>query len=250
MTFDEAHRGRLKGRREIAQGLVVIRVSADRPFAFEPGQYATLGLARPDGSLVKRPMSIASSADDLSEYEFFVRLVPGGDFTPVLWQQRMGDVVQITGPKGRFLLQDDGHACVFVASGTGLAPFMSMIRTLEARGQRREIVLVHGVSRDADLAWREELEGMAARPSSPLRYVPTVSRPQQCPDWKGLTGRAEDVLASQLDRYGLVPANATIYACGHPQMIETVAAMAGARGFVKEQIRRELFWAKETGKRV
>jgi ferredoxin--NADP+ reductase len=250
MAQDDAHRGRLTGRREIAPGLALIRVAADRPFVFEPGQYATLGLAQPDSTLIQRPMSIASSADDVSEYEFFVRLVSGGDFTPVLWRQRLGDPVRITGPKGRFLLQNDGRTCVFVASGTGLAPFMSMIRTLNARGQGRDIVLVHGVSREADLAWREELERTAAQPSSSLHYVPTVSRPQECPDWKGLTGRAEDVLAGQLDRYGLGPANTTIYACGHPQMIETVTTLAMARGFPKEQIRRELYWAKETGTRT
>lgn len=243
MEHDDEHRGRLTSRREISEGLVIIRVSADQPFAFEPGQYATLGLTGADGALVQRPMSIASSADDPSEYEFFIRLVPGGDFTPLLWQQRLGDPLHITGPKGRFFLQNDGRTCVCVASGTGLAPFMCMIRTLRARGQKRDIVLLHGASRDVDLAWRDALEGMAEGESSPLRYVPTVSRPQQCPGWAGLTGRAEEIFTSQLDRYALGPANATIYACGHPQMIETVASIAGARGFQPDQIRRELYWA-------
>jgi NAD(P)H-flavin reductase len=242
VTPDDEHRGRLTSRREISEGLVVIRVSADHPFAFVPGQYATLGLTGADGGLVQRPMSIASSADDLSEYEFFIRLVQGGDFTPLLWQQRLGDPLHIAGPKGRFLLQDDGRTSVFVASGTGLAPFMSMIRTLRARGQARDLVLLHGVSRDVDLAWRDELERIAAGGSLPLRYVPTVSRPQQCPGWTGLTGRAEDIFASQLDRGGLVPANTTIYACGHPQMIETVTAIALSRGFTREQVRREQYW--------
>src|SRR5918993_472919 len=61
------------------------------------------------------------------------------------------------GPKGKFLLQDDGRTALFVASGTGLAPFISMIETLRDRGQQRDIILLHGVSYDYDLAWREEL---------------------------------------------------------------------------------------------
>lgn len=243
MTQVDDHLGRLTSRRQISEGLVLIRVSADRPFTFEPGQYATLGLTGADGALVQRPMSIASSADDPSEYEFFIRLVPAGDFTPLLWQQKLHDPLRISGPKGRFLLQNDGRTCVFVASGTGLAPFMSMIRTLRARRQKRDIVLLHGASRDVDLAWRDELEGMtAASEPFPLRYVPTVSRPQQCPGWAGLTGRAEEIFASQLDRYALGPANATVYACGHPQMIDAVTAIAMSRGFAHEQVRREQYW--------
>jgi len=186
-------------------------------------------------------MSIASSADEVTEYEFFIRLVPGGDFTPLLWQCRLSDPVHITGPKGRFLLENDGRTCVFVASGTGLAPFMSMIRTLASRGQTRNILLLHGVSRDVDLAWRDELEAMAVRSPS-LRYVPTVSRPQESSRWSGATGRVEAILASQLDRFSIRPADATIYACGHPNMVEAVVRIATDRGFDPAHIRRELYW--------
>jgi ferredoxin--NADP+ reductase len=244
VTRDDGHRGRLTDRREISPGLVLVRVAADHPFAFEPGQYAKLGLTGADGKRVERPMSIASSAADVSEYEFFIRLVPGGDFTPLLWQQHPHDPLHIVGPKGHFVLQDDGRTCVFVASGTGLSPFVSMIRTLRDRRQRRDIVLLHGASRDADLAWRAELEGLAADPSASLHYLPTISRLRECPGWAGLTGRAEDVLAGQFDRLGLGPANATIYACGHPEMIEAVMAIAAARGFDPDHVRREQYWSR------
>jgi len=238
---NDGHQGRLTSRREISPGLVIIRAAADHPFAFDPGQYATLGLPGADGKLVQRPMSIASSADDVTEYEFLIRLVPGGDFTPLLWQCHIGDPVHITGPKGLFLLEDDGRTCVFVASGTGLAPFMSMIRTMASRGQMRNIVLLHGVSRDVDLAWRDELDAMAL--NSPwLRYVPTVSRSQESPGWSGATGRVESIFASQLDRLSIGSADATIYACGNPHMVEAVARIATDRGFRPEHIRRELYW--------
>lgn len=245
MSQDYPYNGRLSRWEEVAPGLVIVGVQAvESPFPFEPGQYATLGLMGPAGKLVQRPMSISSSAADLSEYEFFIRLVEGGEFTPLLWQRSLGDPINIKGPKGRFLLQDDGRTSLFVASGTGLAPFMSMFDTLRSRGETRDVVLLHGVSYDHDLAWRAELEEMAAGGGFPLRYEGTVSRPQHCPEWAGLAGRVETVVPGQLDRFGLGPDNTTIYLCGNPEMIEAVAEIAAARGFPPEQVRKELYWPK------
>ena len=62
-----------------------------------------------EGKLIQRPMSISSPSTDLSEYEFFIRLVEGGGFTPLLWELTLGDPINIKGPKGKFLLQDDGN---------------------------------------------------------------------------------------------------------------------------------------------
>lgn len=244
MSTDYPYAGRLSRWEEIAEGLAVVGVQAlQNPFPFNPGQYATLGLMGPD-KLVQRPMSISSSADRLDEYEFFIRLVEGGEFTPLLWERRVGDPINIKGAKGRFVLQDDGRTGLLVASGTGLAPFMSMIETLRDRGQTRDLVLLHGVSHDYDLAWRGELEALEHSGSFPVRYAATVSRPQSCPDWTGLTGRVEAIVEGQLDQHRLTPEDTTIYLCGNPDMIEAVEAMAAARGFPPEQVRKELYWPK------
>lgn len=245
MSEEFPYNGRLSRWDEVAPGLAIVGVQAlETPFPFEPGQYATLGLMGPAGKLVQRPMSISSSADDLSEYEFFIRRVENGAFTPLLWQRAVGDPVNIKGPKGKFLLQDDGRRCLFVASGTGLAPFMSMIETLRGRGQTRDVVLLHGVSYDYDLAWRRELTELAEGGRFPLRYVGTISRPQACPDWTGCTGRVEAIVESQLDEHGLTPETATIYLCGNPDMITAVEEIAAGRGFPPEQVRKELYWPK------
>jgi len=245
MTQDYPYNGRLSRWEEIAPGLAIVGVEAlESPFPFEPGQYATLGLMGPAGKLIQRPMSISSSADDLSEYEFFIRRVEGGALTPLLWERAVGDPINIKGAKGKFLLQDDGHRALFVASGTGLAPFMSMIETLRGRGQTRDVVLLHGVSYDYDLAWREQLTELERGGGFPLRYVGTVSRPQRCPDWSGCTGRVEAIVADQLDEHGMTPANATIYLCGNPDMITAVEEIATERGFPAEQVRKELYWPK------
>lgn len=244
MADEYPYNGRLSRWEEIAEGLAIVAVEAlEDPFPFEAGQYATLGLMGPEGKLVQRPMSISSSPDDTSEYEFFIRLVEGGAFTPLLWERKLGDPINIKGAKGKFLLQDDGRTCVFVATGTGLAPFMSMLDTMQLRHQPRDVVLLHGVSYDHDLAWRDELSQLAAD-GFPLRYAATISRPQACPNWTGLTGRAEAVLAGHLDEHALTPENATLYLCGNPDMISAVDEIATGRGFPAEQIRKELYWPK------
>ena len=244
MTAEYPYNGRLSRWEEIAPGLAIVGVQAlEEPFPFEPGQYATLGLMGPE-KLIQRPMSISSSADDLSEYEFFIRLVDQGGLTPLLWKIKVGDPINIKGPKGKFLLQPDGRRALFVASGTGLAPFISMIETLRGRSQERDIVLLHGVSHDHDLAWREQLTELANGGGFPLRYVGTVSRPQGSPDWAGHTGRVEAILADQLDEHELTPENTTIYLCGNPDMVSAVEEIATERGFAPEQVRKELYWPK------
>ena len=233
MSTDYPYTGRLSRWEEIAEGLAIVGVQAlESPFPFNQGQYATLGLMGPE-KLVQRPMSISSSADRLDEYEFFIRLVHNGEFTPLLWERHVGDPINIKGAKGRFVLQDDGRTCLLVASGTGLAPFVSMIETLRDRGQTRDLVLLHGASHDYDLAWRAELEALVGSGSFPLRYAGTVSRPQNCPDWTGLTGRVEAIVEGQLDAHRLTPENTTVYLCGNPDMIEAVEAAAWSGSVVR-----------------
>ena len=244
MTQEYPYNGRLSRWEEIAPGLAIVGVQAlEEPFPFEPGQYATLGLMGPE-KLVQRPMSISSSADDLSEYEFFIRLVQVGAFTPLLWKRKVGDPINIKGAKGKFLIQDDGRGCLFVAAGTGLAPFISMIETMRHHGDHRQVILLHGVSYDYDLAWREQLMELEAGDEFPLRYVATVSRPNESPGWSGETGRVEKIVPAQMDNFGLTSDNTTVYLCGNPDMITAVEEISLARGFPPEQIRKELYWPK------
>jgi ferredoxin-NADP reductase len=245
MAQEYPYNGRLSRWDEIAPGLAIVGVqSLEPPFAFEPGQYATLGLMGTEGKLVQRPMSISSSADDTTEYEFFIRLVQGGAFTTLLWERSVGDPINIKGPKGKFVLQEDGRTCLFIASGTGLAPFISMIETLRGRGKARDAVLLHGVSYDYDLAWREQLTQLEVGGGYPLRYIGTISRPQQCPEWTGRTGRVEAIVAPVMDELALNAGNTTIYLCGNPDMVSAVEEIAAARDFPAEQVRKELYWPK------
>jgi ferredoxin--NADP+ reductase len=121
---------------------------------------------------------------------------------------------------------------------------MSMIETLLASGEQREVHVLHGVSHVRDLAWREWLTELEADGSLPLHYAPTISRPAENPGWEGLTGRVEAIVPGELDLHPLTPDDTTIYLCGNPDMITAVEELAAARGYPPEQIRKELYWPK------
>ena len=100
-------------------GYFTVRLDGD-PVPFEPGQYMTIGVMA-DGRMVQRPYSVASSPRTAGDgYELYLRLVEGGQFTPLLWGLPVGHRMRMIGPKGKFTLQpDDPRIHVFISSGTG-----------------------------------------------------------------------------------------------------------------------------------
>jgi ferredoxin--NADP+ reductase len=251
-TIDPAapvYNARLVRREDATESLASFWVRFDgEPTPFEPGQYMTIGVMV-DGKLLQRPYSVASppsrAADD--GYEFYVRLVQGGTFTPILWQLPLGHGMRMIGPKGKFMLQpDDDRTHIFISSGTGNAPFISMMRQLMADGQPRPAIMLNGVSHAHELGYRELLEGWQASGEYPVTFVPTVSRPDDPlnADWTGRTGRVEAILAPVLDELGLTPANSIAYICGNPDMIVSAEATLLGRGYPEDQVHKELYWPK------
>ena len=218
------------------------------PTHFEPGQYMTIGVYA-DGKLVQRPYSVASAPRDAGSegYEFYVRLVPLPRFTTLLWRLPVGHGMRMIGPKGKFILEpDDDRAHLFVSTGTGIAPFISMIRETMANEQPRRTVMLHGCSYVEELGYRELLEGWERDGSYPVQYVPTISRPQDPRNagWEGRTGRAEAVVASVCHDLGLRPERTVVYICGNPEMILNVERVLMDRDFPEFHVKKELYWPK------
>jgi ferredoxin/flavodoxin---NADP+ reductase len=218
------------------------------PTPFEPGQYMTTGVFA-DGRLVQRPYSVASSprVAGAEGYEFYVRLVQGGQFTPLLWRLPVGHGMRMIGPKGKFMLEpDDDRIHLFISTGTGNAPFVSMMKTMLLDGAPRRAVFVNGVSYAHELGYRGLVEDWEASGTYPVHYVPTVSRPADPRNagWTGRVGRAEAVLASICEEHGLTPDNAIAYICGNPDMILAAEAILLERGFPEAQVKKELYWPK------
>ena len=218
------------------------------PTPFEPGQYMTIGVMV-DGKLLQRPYSVASppAAAGDEGYEFYVRQVQGGTFTPILWQLPVGHGMRMIGPKGKFMLRpDDDRTHIFISSGTGNAPFISMMRQLMIDGQPRPAIMLNGVSFAHELGYRDLLEGWQASGEYPVTFVPTVSRPNDPSnaDWPGRTGRVESILAPVLDELELTPANSIAYICGNPDMIVSAEETLLGLGYPEDQVHKELYWPK------
>ena len=120
----------LAARIDLTPSMAIFRVRPHGPVPpFEPGQYLALGISV-DDRLIQRPYSTSSPAGTTDELEFLIRLVPGGTFTPFLWALPTGSPVHLGPPKGLFRADTgDTRTHLFIATGTGLAPFVSMIRS-------------------------------------------------------------------------------------------------------------------------
>ncbi|MFL5679883.1 MAG: FAD-binding oxidoreductase, partial [Chloroflexota bacterium] len=197
----------------------------------------------------QRPYSVASDPAHAGDEgnEKYVRLVNGGTYTPLLWRLPVGHRIRMIGPKGKFtLLPDDDRTHIFISSGTGNAPFVSMMRALLREGRPRRTVFLNGVSYARDLGYDSLVRGWEVSGTYPVAFVPTVSRPDHPDnaDWTGRTGRVEMILGPVLDEMGLTAANSIAYICGNPDMIVSAEETLLSRGYPEEQVHKELYWPK------
>lgn len=251
MTVHEEkfYRVQITRRIDFAPDLWVFRIRSEGEFTFVPGQYATLAVDA-SGKRIERPYSIASSPWE-DELEFFFELVPQGALTPLLHQLQPGDQLFMRKiPKGKFSLDTrtgrTNH--LLISTVTGVAPFVSYVRTLYKDWQEgrfdgtHKLFLLNGASRPWEFGYREELLQFAEEVPW-FTYVPTVSRPWDHEDWPGEIGRADDVLRKYADQWGLDGTNTLAYLCGHPEMIEHSKAILRRRGFTeKGTVKEEVYW--------
>jgi len=245
----EQYTARLVRRVDETDDLAYFWVRYDGPpVRFEPGQYMTIGVFA-DGKLWQRPYSVASAPVEAGEggYEFYVRLVPVMHFTTLLWRLPLGHGMRMIGPKGRFMLEpDDRRTHLYVATGTGVAPFMAMMRQTLRDRRPRHTVLIHGCSYVEELGYRDELATWQRDNAYPLTYVPTISRPTDPRNsgWSGRVGRAETVVDAVCKDLRLQPERTVVYICGNPEMILNVEARLMDRGFPDFHVKKELYWPK------
>jgi ferredoxin/flavodoxin---NADP+ reductase len=245
----EQYNATLVKREDDTESLARFWVRADGESAhFEPGQYMTIGVYA-DGMLYQRPYSVASAPGDTGEegYEFYVRLVPVLRFTTLLWRLPVGQGMRMIGPKGRFMLEpDDDRTHLFVATGTGIAPFVAMSRHLLAAGAPRRTILLHGCSYRDELGYQDLLESWQREGTYPITYVPTISRPDDPRNagWDGYRGRAEAVVRDVCRANRLKPEETVVYLCGNPEMIINVESVLMEAGFPEFHVKKELYWPK------
>ncbi len=242
---------RILERKDLSEDLWVIKVDPGGPFTFKAGQYATLGVEH-EGKRIERAYSIVSSPYE-EGLEFFLELVPQGGLTPKLHKLLTGDTMLCRKiAKGRFTLdlRSGRTHHLLLATVTGIAPFVSYVRTLYRDWKagdspmpgNHKLYCIQGGSRSWEFGYREELEQVAAE-APWLKYVPTISRPWEDAAWTGETGRVEDLVRKYVSEWGLKPAETTGYLCGHPNMIENGRGILERAGWQKgstKNLRRRL----------
>ena len=232
-------------RRDVSANLAIFRFRVAERLSFTAGQYATIGIAVA-GDVVERPYSIVSSPHE-PFLELFIELVPGGDITPKLWELELGSTLLVRRRiVGQFTLDTDVTHHLMLATVTGVAPFVSILRTQQIERERgatsnHRFVVIHGASQSGDFGtYCSELEELSR--AGWLTYIPTVSRPWAESSWKGETGRIEDIMRKHTDQLGFNHTNSVTYACGHPQMVANVRAILERARFSRDQIKEETYF--------
>lgn len=231
-------RAKLVERREITSDLMVIKLEPEEgPLNFKAGQYCTLGLGK-----IERAYSIVSAPHE-HLLEIFVELVPEGGLTPLMWQLEVGDHMSIRPrAKGIFTLDQRTHHHFMVATVTGVAPFVSMIRSyLHSGGQDHRFYVLLGASYQDELVYHLELHRLAHDHPDCVQFVPTVSRPDDARNagWRGAMGRVNLIAEECLEKFNPPQDDTTVYTCGHPGMIADLKGKIPPKGW---KFKEERFW--------
>ncbi len=202
---------------------------------FAPGQFAWLTLRASPFAMREHPFSIASSAQRQDRIEVSIKAL--GDFTSTIRTVPVGATAWIDAPYGTFSIDDHPEApgYAFVAGGIGIAPVMSMLRTLADRSDRRPLVLFYGNRAWERVAFREELEALATRLD--LKVVHVLLEPPE--GWPGERGFVtEDVLMRHLppDRHRY-----QCFLCGPTPMTTSVERSLSALGIPAAHVHSEIF---------
>jgi ferredoxin--NADP+ reductase len=235
--------------------LLSFRTSRPDAFRFTPGHYTRLGLGDRD-AMVWRPYSLTSTRDE-DFLEFIAVLVPGGAFSEWLQRLRVGEAIGVDKACYGFLTVDQlapGRDLWLLASGTGLGPFMSILRDPAVWRNFERMVLVHSVRHAAELAWRDEIAALPrlelrGETTATLRYVPVVTRePGATPLAERIPllladGRLEAAAGTMLDVAG-----SRLMVCGNPEMARELRQFLSERGYatnrrgVPGQMAFEKYW--------
>ncbi len=191
-------------------------------FTFKPGQFVLFDVPLIDNpsDVQTRAFSLASTPGE-AELLYVIKLVKGGRASR--WFDEcveVGTTVTIKGPFGNFLLDaEEGIGPLFLATGTGLAPFRSQIVDALQRSDSRRMDLIFGVKREEDLFWVKEFEELAQRYPS---FFLHISLTDGSPAWTGHRGRVQAVAPGIVREF----VERSVYACGNPNMTKEVKKLA------------------------
>jgi Na+-transporting NADH:ubiquinone oxidoreductase subunit F len=208
-------------------------------FTFRAGQYVQVETPIYDGlgEPVYRAYSIASSPSEAASLDLIIRKVPRGICTTYVHELLLeGDRLKINGPYGEFFLRKTPAEAVFIAGGSGLAPFEAILHDMAERNIRKKVTLFFGAVSRRDL-YDQDLLGDFEKRLPDFRVVPALSRPAPEDAWTGATGLITDVVAGH---YGSME-EMEGYLCGSPGMIDACVKILTSKGIAKDKIYYDKF---------
>jgi ferredoxin--NADP+ reductase len=223
--------------------LCTVQVAAPE-VRFTAGQFARLALPAPPGEkepMIGRPYSFVNPPHQ-APHEFYFIVVPGGPLTPRLAALRPGDPLWL-GPRANgFFTQAElppAETLWCLATGTGIGPFLSMLRTDEPWSKFERVVLVHGVRYARELTYQDAIGQIRAARAAAFCYVPTVTREAHPAALPGrITAAIESGHLEARASIALTAENAHVMLCGNPAMVDDVQLVLAQRGMRRHR-RRE-----------
>jgi ferredoxin-NADP reductase len=199
---------------------------------FIPGQFVSL-TDSVENRAITRAYSIASAPGEGNRFELCLNRVDDGAFSPHLFDLSPGDTVEMQPPLGTFTLRQPLRDSLLVATGTGIAPFRSMLNVV-LQPQSPDLTLLYGVRHESHLLYRQEFEAME-RQFPQFHFWPTLTQPG--PDWPGRAGRVQTHLSEAIAARNDID----IYLCGLRPMVDDVRQILKGMGFDRKQIRYEKY---------
>jgi ferredoxin-NADP reductase len=211
-------------------------VAGDARFGFVPGQWLSMKHNKPDGEEITRAYSIASPPEG-NRFALCLNRVQDGYMSNYLCDLEVGTEISGQGPFGDFILHPAPRDTIFIATGTGIAPFRSMLHWLfaeHARHQDKQYWLVFGSRYEKDIYYHDEFLRLAADHPN-FHYQPTLS--QGGPEWKGLRGyvqeHVKELASNRTDMHA--------YICGLDKMVRANRELLKSSGWDRKSIRYEKY---------
>jgi ferredoxin--NADP+ reductase len=240
--------GRIVGTRHWTPALYSLRVSGPE-LRFQAGQFVRIALDV-DGERIARPFSFVNPPEDRT-LEFYGVIVPDGPLSPRLALLQPGEMLYYAdNPSGFLVLAEvpPAEELWLVSTGTGIAPYLSILQTAAPWQTYRRVILVHAVRRANELVYREIIDSALSRRGEQFRYVTFVSREKHSGSLEGRIPAAIRDGRLEAAAMPFAPERSQFMLCGNPDMVKDVTAALSERGFRKHRRRApghitvETFW--------
>jgi propane monooxygenase reductase subunit len=214
---------------------LVLKLIEPEEMKFFPGQYMDITI--PDTDTVRSFSMANTTSREGGRLEFVIKVYPDGKFSHFLDSKvQVGDRLDLSGPFGVFTLRDSDDDLVFVGGGAGMAPILSLLRSMAERGLDRKATYFYGARTKRDLCFESELRELEERLPN-FRYLPALSEPSDDDDWDGETGLITDVVKRHAEDLSRVHA----YVCGPPPMVEAAVPLLATLGVEEKRIYYDKF---------